>query len=77
MIHPMIEKVAEKLRRHRLNSFEHQATATIRAALEYARDNVSDRMEAAGEEIPDEVFVDEAKNVFRAMIDTLLKEIEE
>jgi len=52
-------------------------TATIRAVLEYARDNVSDRMEAAGEEIPDEVFVDEAKNVFRAMIDTLLKEIEE
>lgn len=70
MIHPMIEKVAEKLRRHRLNSFEHQATATIRAALEYARDNVSEDEQA-------EIIGQYQATVIRDYLTALLKEIEE
>lgn len=82
MIHPMIEKVAEKLRRHRLNLFEHQATATIRSALEYARDNVSDGMIKRGMEHADGngmlcELPDDFVGVFRAMTDALIQEIEE
>ncbi len=39
-MHPAIEKVAEKIRRHRLSSSEHQARAAIRSFIEYARDKV-------------------------------------
>lgn len=55
---------------------ENYARAAIRATLEYARDNVSQGMIYAGQEIPDEIFVDEAENVFRAMIDALLAELD-
>ena len=70
MPHAALAIVGEPLPRMR-------ARAAIRSFIEYARDNVTDRMEAAGEEVPDEVFIDEAKNVFRAMITALLNEIEE
>lgn len=53
------------------------ARAAIRATLQYVRDSVSEGMIAQGQAIPDEIFVDEAEDVFRAMIDALLKELEE
>lgn len=76
------EELVETIRELMEWNYPTLAAAAIRAALEYARDNVSEEMTKRGIEHADAngmlcELPDDFVGVFRAMTDALLKEIEE